>query len=198
MWTACSRDQSAGAKTAAGAGREHWQSRALPPAPSVRSGRYRPCVGGAKTGSRGDLYAYMCAKIPVDQPRAQIKRKGNSGGDLHRAAPGPCLLRAVAGVQRASSAAALPSGERSHSTGVYRQDNARQRQWGEGQLRQLNLLQRTGRGRAHPRPGACRCPSPATRANLGFCRTKKKGGGACLRNSKKKLSLGVTMSMDSI
>jgi hypothetical protein len=51
----------------------------------------------------------------VDQPRTQIKRKGNPGDDLHRTA-GPGLLRAVGGVQRASSAAALPSGERSPST----------------------------------------------------------------------------------
>ena len=50
-----------------------------------------------------------------------------------------------------------------------------QRQWDEGQQgRQLNPPKCTGRGRAHPRPGACRCPSPTTRADLGFCRTKKK------------------------
>jgi hypothetical protein len=49
-----------------------------------------------------------------------------------------------------------------------------QRQWDEGQWRQLNLLQCTGRERARPRPGACRCPSPTTRADLGFCWTPPK------------------------
>jgi hypothetical protein len=51
----------------------------------------------------------------VDQPRTQIKRKGNSGGDLHRTA-GRSKFEVVGGGQRTSSAAALPSGERSPST----------------------------------------------------------------------------------
>jgi hypothetical protein len=42
----------------------------------------------------------------VDQPRAQIKRKGNSGGDLHRTA-GPSPLRAV-GMREASQQRSRP------------------------------------------------------------------------------------------
>jgi hypothetical protein len=76
---------------------------------SIRIDMKIVCVVGTRScGSFAQRYR-------VDQPRTQIKRKGNSGDDLHRTA-GPGLLRAVGGGQRASSAAALPSGERSPST----------------------------------------------------------------------------------
>jgi hypothetical protein len=51
----------------------------------------------------------------VDKPRTQIKRKGNSGDDPD-APHSRSKFEVVGGGQRASSAAALPSGERSPST----------------------------------------------------------------------------------
>jgi hypothetical protein len=45
----------------------------------------------------------------VDQRRTQIKRKGNSGGDLHRTA-GLSLLRAVGGGSQSAAQPPSPSG----------------------------------------------------------------------------------------
>jgi hypothetical protein len=61
------------------------------------------------------------ARCRVDQPRTQIKRKGNSGDGLLYTAQhaGPSIVRVVGGEQRASGAASPPSGERSPSHGVY-------------------------------------------------------------------------------
>jgi hypothetical protein len=67
------------------------------------------------------------------------------------APPSGCALTGAAGSLRAVAAAVA---------------GARGSDW-QWRRRERNLLQRTGRGWARPRPGACRCPSPTTRADPG-------------------------------
>jgi hypothetical protein len=70
---------------------------------------------------------FIGQRYHVDQPRTQIKRKGNSGDDLHRTA-GPLLRQWEGGSQPANDSAAQPpspAGSVRPASGAYktRQDN---------------------------------------------------------------------------